>query len=73
MTTLWCSFLPLERLGGSGPSPYGFLTVFVAVVEAIKLEFYMNLTGVELAHVCVGRARNVTQIVNRFLIPGLWM
>lgn len=73
MTTLWCNFLPFERLGGSGPSPFGFLTVFVAVVEAIKLEFYMNLMGVELAHVCVGRARNVTQIVNRFLIPGLWI
>lgn len=44
MTTLWYSFRPLERLGGGGPSPFGFLTGFVAVVEAIKLEFYVNLT-----------------------------
>lgn len=53
MTTLWCRFRPLEGLGGGGPDHFGFLTGFVAVVEAIKLEFYVNLIGVEPAHVCV--------------------
>lgn len=45
MTTLWYSFRPLERLGGGGTSHFGFWTGFVAVVETIKLEFYVNLMG----------------------------
>lgn len=45
MTALWYSFRPLERLDGGGTSHFGFLTGFVAVVEAIKLGFYVNLMG----------------------------
>lgn len=48
------------------------LTEFLAVVVGIKLKFYVNLTGVEQTHACVGIERNVTYFsVNKLLVVGL--
>ena len=57
--TLWCSFRSKRDWAGVDQAML-VLTGFPAVVVSIKLEFYVNWTGVGQTHACVGVERNVT-------------